>query len=125
MVIIDREDLAELREQNRAQRDELQADLERRQIEDPDLSIPVTREAPQVIRKVHYENHEIESIGEIRQSARQMTDDDLAWAFAETRNDMRKEFETRIAVLEARIDTLLTVLGSDTTRAKSVRARKR
>jgi hypothetical protein len=123
--MIDREKLREMR----AFADECREDLERRELEDPDLSVPVTREAPQVIRKITNNATEVMERTSVASldSARQMTDDDLAWAFAEQRNDMRKEFEARIAVLEARIDTLVAVLGSDrdTTRARSIRARKR
>jgi hypothetical protein len=120
--MIDRQKLLEMR----ANAEEVRQDLERREIEDPNLDIPVMREAPQVIRKVHYENHETEN-GAFPHQARQMTDDDLAWMFAQERIDVRKEFEAEIAELRGKVDALLTVLGVDgsSSRTKSIVRKRR
>jgi hypothetical protein len=125
MVMIKPEDLAELRERNRTSAAELAADLERRELEDPVLDVPVMREASVTI--VHKTTMNGSAYAEPAAQASLSNDeliDDLAHLLAETRTEIRREFETRIAVLEARIDTLLTVLaGTDSTRARSVRKR--
>jgi hypothetical protein len=122
MVMLKPEDLAELRERNRLSSAELAADLERRELEDPDLDVPVMRETPQVIFKTTDNASAYVEPAQTSLSNDELIDE-LAHLLAETRAEMRKEFETRIAVLEARIDTLLTVLGSEPTRARSVRKR--
>lgn len=56
--------------------------------------------------------------------------DGVAQALVDTERDMRAEFETalaplreRMAAMEARIETLLTLLGADPSRSKSARRR--
>jgi hypothetical protein len=50
--------------------------------------------------------------------------DGIAGAMAQMRQTMRAEYEARISMLEGKVEALLTLLGSDNPRAKSVRNKR-
>jgi hypothetical protein len=117
--MVDPEKLAEMR----AFAAECREDLAERLEQDPFLDTPVMREAPAVIYKTRDD-----SAYAAREPASPAFDqetiiDAVVEALAVTRGEMRAEFEARIAVLEARLETLLTLLGADGARAKAARKR--
>jgi hypothetical protein len=113
-AMVDREKLAEMR----AYTAEIREDLERRQLEDPFLDAPQMRSAPPVVFKTR-------DNANAYAAAEPLNTDDIAdavaEALAEEGDEIRREFEARIAKLEGQIETLLSVLGSDPSRAKAVR----
>jgi hypothetical protein len=94
---MDPEKLAEMR----ANADEIREDLERRQHEDPFLDMPeLTREAPAIVHKTRYAvPNENRSAG----PAAPLGSDEIAEVVAETLaeegDEIRREFEARIAKL--------------------------
>jgi hypothetical protein len=121
-TMLTREDLLELRRQLRATRDELEADIERRELEDG----PVMREAPLLVHKVTDNKPSTETtVSASSPLENDVLIDAVVEALAATRQEMRAEFEMRLAVLEARLETALSLLGSDPTRAKALRNKRR
>jgi hypothetical protein len=120
--MVDRERLAELRAKNKAERDELAADIERRELEDPFDWQEVTRSTAPVVFKTHETDR---AYANAEPAPPQLSDDDLADTIAEllaeAHDEIRSEFEARIAVLEARVDTLVAMVSGDPARAKSMR----
>jgi hypothetical protein len=114
------ERLAEMR----AFADEIRDDLELRLEQSPfDLPPEVTREAPAIIHKVT-DNSAYHSAEPASPLNNDVLIDAIVEALAETRADMRREFEARIAMLEGQVTALLTLLGSDSARAKAVRNKR-
>jgi hypothetical protein len=124
MVMINKDDLAELRERNRISSAELAADLERRELEDPVFDTPVTREAPAVIYKTTDNNNNAALAAATAPAPLSDAEivDGVGYALTEISNELRREFTARIAVLEAKVDTLLTVLAGDKSRTNKRRS---
>jgi hypothetical protein len=126
-MVIDPDRLAQMR----AFADEVRDDLERRELEDG----PVLDQPPQETRSEPVIYKVIDSSGNggsIAEPAALLTSDEIAdavaQALADVEADMRAEFEAalaplreRLAAMEARIETLLALLGADPGRSKSVR----
>jgi hypothetical protein len=119
----------------KAEREELQADLERRELElleQPGGHQLLTRSAPQLVYKVTDNGSDYDNGG----PPSPLNNDDLingvAGAMAQMRESMMTEIDNtmlapmreRIAAVEGKLDALLTMLGgADTSRAKSLRKR--
>jgi hypothetical protein len=108
-------DLAELRARNKADRDQLQADLAQREIEQPfDYWSEVTREPPAIVHKT-IDNASTTVAAE---PASSLSSDELAEAVAEALAEESVDIH-RIAMLEGQVSALLTLLGADPSRAKA------
>jgi hypothetical protein len=115
---MDPERLAEMR----AYTAEIREDLERRQLEDPFLDVPQMRSAPPVVFKTHDNGS---AYAAVEPASPPLNNDDIAdavaEALAEEGDEIRREFEARIAAIEGQLSALLTLLGADPSRAKAVR----
>jgi hypothetical protein len=124
-------DIAELRRLNRASRDELRNEIAERdaQLEaDPQVAhdammaqLEVTRSTPPVVFKTHDNGSSVYAAAEPSPLNNDELIDTIAETLAEEGDEIRREFEARIAVLEGQVSTLLSLLGADPSRAKSIR----
>jgi hypothetical protein len=132
-------DLAQLRRLNKASRDALRDEIEERELElegDPLLAHDtlmaklrgpeVTREAPRVIYKTTDNGNGYDNTAPASPLSNDELVDAVAQAMAQMRQEVRAEFEARIATLEGQVSTLLSLLGGSTdgaTRSRSLRKR--
>jgi hypothetical protein len=79
------------------------------------------RSTPQVV----FKTHQNASVYDTAAPAPQLSSDDIAEAVAETLaeegDEIRREFEARVAKLEGKVDALLSLLAGDPARSKSIR----
>jgi hypothetical protein len=114
--MVDPERLAEMR----AYAAEVREDLERRE-QDPANWPELRRDAPQMI----FKTHDNASVYANAAPASPLNNDELIDTIAETLaeegDEIRREFEARIAKLEGQIEMLTSLLAGDPTRAKAIR----